>query len=131
MSDLNSVSISGRLTKDMELTYTNNGFAIGKLSLASSESRKVGDKWEDHAQYFDCKLIGKKAESLASYLTKGLQLFILGKLQQETWEKDGQKRSKITILVEQLTFGARPNSAGSPQAPPKTNHANFESDIPF
>jgi single-strand DNA-binding protein len=143
-NDINSVSITGRLTKDMELAYTSNGFAIGKLSLASSESKKVGDKWEDHAQFFDCKLIGKRAESLANHLTKGLQVFILGKLQQETWEKDGQKRSKITILIEQLTFGAKPsnnnNGSGSgsggfqptnSRQPSNNSQTNFEDDIPF
>ena len=142
--DLNNVVIVGRLTKDQELAYTNTGTAIGKLSIASNRSEKKGDGWEDYPNFFDCVLIGKRAESLSQYLTKGVQIAINGELKQERWEKDGQTRSAIRIQVNSIQLLSKPNQANSspnnsynaPTSqnqgyPSNNNQANFEDDIPF
>ena len=102
MNDMNIVAINGRLTKDAEIKYTSGGMAIATLSLASNRSVKKGDKWEDEANFFDCTMFGKSAEAVKQYLTKGQQVSISGELRQERWEKDGQSRSRVTIIVNHL-----------------------------
>lgn len=104
MSDVNVVAMSGRLTRDSESRYSAGGMAILKFSLANGQNKKVGDKWEKVSHFFDCTMLGKRAESLAQYLKKGTQVVIAGTLQLETWEKDGEKRSKVSILVNDLTL---------------------------
>ena len=100
MKDINTVTVSGRLTRDAELRFTSGGFGILKFSLASNYSKKDGDQWRDEANFFDCTILGKRGESLAQYLTKGTQVMVAGELRQERWEKDGQKQSKVGIMVD-------------------------------
>jgi len=98
-SDLNSISLVGRLTKDAELKFTNSGTAVAELGIAVNESVKRGDVWEDEASFFNCQLWGKRAESLAQYLTKGTRIAIDGRLKQSRWEVEGQKRSSVGIKI--------------------------------
>jgi len=76
--------------------------AIGKFSIASNRSVKKNDKWEDEAGFYDCVMFGKMAQSVNQYLTKGQQVSIAGEIRQERWEKDGQARSKVVIIVNHL-----------------------------
>lgn len=102
MNDMNVLAINGRLVRDAELSYTNSGMAIGKFSIASNRSVKKNDKWEDEAGFYDCVMFGKMAQSVNQYLTKGQQVSIAGEIRQERWEKDGQNRSKVVIIVNHL-----------------------------
>lgn len=101
-NDINHVDLIGRLTKDIELSYTAGGLAIGKMSIAVNRSKKSGDQWIDDVSYFEVKAFGKIAENLKPYLTKGKQIAVSGFLKQERWEKDGQKLSKVTIGAEEI-----------------------------
>ncbi|WGK68539.1 single-stranded DNA-binding protein [Candidatus Haliotispira prima] len=120
--DVNSVFLVGRLTRDMDLSHTNGGYPLGKLSLAVNRRRKNGEQWEDEANFFDLVLWGKRAEALQRYLLKGTQIVVQGNLKQERWEQDGQKRSRVTIDVNNIQLvgsrsGGESNSssyAGSP-----------------
>ena len=100
--DLNVVAVVGRLTKDMEVTYSNSGFAFGKISLANNYRKKVGDEWIEEVSFLDLKLFGKIVESLAQYLVKSKMIAISGKLRQQRWTQDGQKRSRVMIEVDEL-----------------------------
>jgi len=127
MNDTNHVALVGRLTRDVELKYTQGGMAIAELSIANNQSKKVGESWEDVAHFFDASIIGKRAEALSQYLTKGTQVVITGKLQQQRWEtKDGDKRSKVSILVDnvQLVGG----KGGQSQT---TQSVDTDYEIPF
>jgi single-strand DNA-binding protein len=96
---INSVIVTGRLTKDPEIRYTQSGKAVATLSLA------VGRRFKkDETDFFDCTAWEKTAEVAAEYLRKGSLIGITGSLKQDRFEKDGQKRSKVTILIEQLEF---------------------------
>jgi single-strand DNA-binding protein len=149
-ADINSVTIVGRMTRDAELKYTNSGFAISSISIAVNRSRKDGDQWVEEANFFDVTLLGRRAESLNQYLQKGTRIAVTGELKQERWEKDGQKRSRVSIQANniQLLGGDKPQ--GQSQSNSKTsydnsnnvnnqkNHennnagnGNFEDDIPF
>jgi len=84
------------------LKRTNSGTAIAELSLASNYRTKHGDNWEDAVSYFDCTLMGKRADGLAKYLVKGTRIGVTGELRQDRWEKDGQKRSKVKVHVHDV-----------------------------
>ena len=135
MADLNSVVLVGRLTRDMELKYTQSGTALGSLSIAVGKKRKQGDEWIDEVSFFDVTLWGKQAESLSQYLVKGKQIGVLGELKQERWEQDGQKRSKVAINAQtvQLLGGKEESQGGERTARPKQEAApSFDDeDIPF
>jgi single-strand DNA-binding protein len=125
MNDMNIVAINGRLTKDAELKYTSGGMAIATFSLASNRSVKKGDKWEDEANFFDCTMFGKSAEAVKQYLTKGQQVSISGELRQERWEKDGQKQSRVTIIVNHLQpMGGKQTHEERPQSTQRQNVQN-------
>ncbi|NIZ19426.1 single-stranded DNA-binding protein [Entomospira culicis] len=155
MADINRVVLVGRLTKDAELKYTSNtNMPVSRLAIAVNARRKQGDQWVDEAHFFDVTLFGKQGEALNNYLTKGKQVGIEGQLRQDRWEQDGQQRSRVTILADNIMLlggtndserasspsqSSRPNPpTGRPKANPSpstnTNMAppvDFEDDIPF
>jgi single-strand DNA-binding protein len=159
MADINHVVLVGRLTRNAELKYTNNGSAVSKFGLAINQRRKKDDQWVEEAHFFDIVLWGKTAESLNQYLVKGKQVGIEGQLRQNRWEQDGQARSKVEIFATNVMLlgsgsggrqgqaapaEGRPGGAGAPSggagAPsggaefPEGGQAapdNFEDDIPF
>ncbi len=108
-NDLNVVALTGRLTRDSELRYSNGGMAIAKFSIAVNRRTKKGDQWVEDASFFDCSMFGKAAEGVNQYLNKGTQVAINGELRQNRWEQDGQSRSRVEIAVNSLTL------LGSPQ----------------
>src|SRR5574344_516418 len=115
MADINHVVLVGRLTRDIELAYSkNNNTPIGKLSLALNRRRKNGDQWVDEANFFDVTLIGSTAESVKQYLLKGKQVGVEGSLQQDRWEKDGQKFSKVVVIANNIQLlGGAGNGGGN------------------
>lgn len=118
-TDINTVVIVGRLTRDAELTYANSGAAICKFAIANNYSRKQADSWTEETSFFDAVLIGRRAEALHRYLVKGKQVAVQGELRQNRWETDGQKRSRVEIMVNDLNLlggGSGSQGAGSGQA---------------
>jgi single-strand DNA-binding protein len=102
MADLNHVVLVGRLTRDAELKYTANGQAVCKFSVAVNRRRKSGDQWVDEANFFDIVLWGRQGESLNQYLVKGKLVGVDGELRQDRWEQDGQNRSKVEIVANNI-----------------------------
>ncbi len=112
-TDLNHVTLIGRVTKDVTLEYIGQN-AKSDVSIAVNRSKKQNDQWVEDVSYFNFTLWGKIAENLRPYLTKGKQIGIEGHLRQDRWEKDGQKFSKVSIVAEnvQLLGGKSGNSDG-------------------
>ncbi|ABO51127.1 single-strand binding protein [Desulforamulus reducens MI-1] len=114
---MNSVNIIGRLTRDPELRYTQNGKAVTNMSIAV---QRYGNK--DEADFFDCTAFEKTAETIANNLTKGREVGVSGRLQQERWDdqQTGQKRSAVKIMVNSITFigPKQDNQQQSPNQPP-------------
>lgn len=112
-TDLNHVTLIGRVTKDVTLEYIGQN-AKSDVSIAVNRSKKQNDQWVEDVSYFNFTLWGKTAENLRPYLTKGKQIGIEGHLRQDRWEKDGQKFSKVSIVAEnvQLLGGKSGNSDG-------------------
>lgn len=105
----NVTTVSGRLTKNPEMSYLPSGTPIAKMSLAIDDPR--GKDKEKRTSFFPITVFGKTAESCGQYLEKGQVVIVNGKLQQERWEtQDGSKRSQIVIIGHQVSFGqkARP-----------------------
>lgn len=136
-NDLNSVIIIGRLCKDAELKYTQSGTAISNFSIANN--RKFGDK--ESVSYFDLVMWGKGAEALSPYLLKGKKIAIEGRMEQQRWESDGGKRSKVIINVGQVQFldvkkqeasgaEARSDESSIPEFTPRADNT-FGEDLPF
>ncbi|MDR0511754.1 MAG: single-stranded DNA-binding protein [Treponema sp.] len=115
MADINHVVLVGRLTRDAELKYTTSGQAVCKFSIAINRRRKNGDQWEDEANFFDVVLWGKQGEALNQYLLKGKQIGVDGELRQDRWQQDGQNRSRIEIVANniQLLGGGGQGNQGS------------------
>ena len=103
---INRVVISGNLTRDPELRRTQSGMAIMSFGVAVNDRRRNQQtgEWEDYANFIDCTMFGNRAESLSNYLSKGTKVAIEGKLRWSQWERDGQKRSKIEVIVDELEF---------------------------
>lgn len=116
MTDINNVTLVGRLTKDADIRYTTGGTAVLNFSVAVNESRKQGEKWIEEASFFDVPLFGKMAETLKQYLTKGKQVAINGRLQQQRWEQDGQPRSKVVVIANAVQLlGGRDEPRDAPK----------------
>ena len=125
--DLNSVILIGRLTRDVELKYTSGGMAIASFAIAVNRRRKNGAQWVEEASFFDINLFGKSAEGLKQYLVKGKQVAIEGELRQDRWEQDGQPRSKVVVVANnvQLLGGHGNNTQQG------VSEGGFVEDIPF
>jgi single-strand DNA-binding protein len=116
MADLNHVTLIGRLTRDAELRYTASGQAVCKFSIAVNRRRKNGDQWEDEANFFDIVLWGRQGESLNQYLVKGKMIGIEGELRQDRWQQDGQNRSMVEIVANNLQLLGGSGGSGNWQA---------------
>lgn len=121
---INRVNISGNLTRDSELRSANNGTAILNFSVAVNDRRKnASGEWEDVPNYVDCVVFGTRATALNRMLKKGTKVAIEGKLRWSSWEKDGQRRSKLEVIVDELELMNAPK-----QAEPADT---YDDDLPF
>lgn len=112
---INRVIISGNLTRDPELRSTAGGLPVLGFGVAVNDRRKNQQtgEWEDYPNFIDCTMFGTRAESLSRFLSKGAKVSIEGKLRWSQWERDGQKRSKIEVIVDELEFMSRNDSSSS------------------
>lgn len=117
---INRVVISGNLTRDSELRATASGMSVLGFGVAVNDRRKNQQTgaWEDYPNYIDCTMFGARADGLHQYLVKGTKVAIEGKLRWSQWERDGQKRSKIEVIVDELEFMSRGNGGQPGQARP-------------
>lgn len=139
MSDINNVSLTGRLTRDPELRVTAGGTQLLSFTLAfntSVRNRQTGE-WDERGNFIDCTMFGKRAEALLNFLAKGQKVAIARKLRYATWDKDGQRHSKLDLIVDDIEFlgqrqgAAQPAQAPAPQAPMPPVVDAFDDDIPF
>lgn len=122
---INSVVLAGNLTKDPDLRSTTNGTAVLLLSIAVNERTKVGGEWTDRANFFDVKMFGARAESLARYLMKGTKVAVSGKLRWESWtDENDRKKSRVLVIADDLELMQKRDSQ------PAQNDDEY-ADIPF
>lgn len=116
---INKVIITGNLTRDPELRQTAGGMAVLGLGVAVNDRTKNQQtgEWEDRPNFVDCTMFGNRAQAVSGYLHKGTKVAIDGKLRWSSWEKDGQKRSKLEVIVDEIEFmSPRQDAQQAPQA---------------
>ena len=148
MASFNRVILVGNLTRDVELKYTQGGTAVTEVGLAVNDRRKnQNGEWVEETTFVDVTLWARTAEVASEYLSKGSPILIEGRLRLDSWETDGQKRSKLRVTGERMQMlggrgggGApRGNSGGqqdqysqpAPTAGPPTQSAPPDDEIPF
>src|SRR5437868_11480896 len=110
----NQVTLMGNLTRDPELRTTPNGASVCSFSLALNRSYKNAEgNWTEVTDYVDIVAWGPLGERVAQYLTKGRPALVSGRLQSRSWEQDGQKRSKVEVVANDVTFLGGPGGGGS------------------
>ena len=115
---INRVNISGNLTRDPELRSTGGGTQVLSFGVAVNDRRRNQQtgEWEDVPNFVDCVVFGARAEPLSRYLSKGSKVAIEGKLRYSSWEtKEGQRRSKLEVVVDEVEFLSSRNQATAPQ----------------
>ena len=103
MAAFNRVIQMGNITTKIDLRTTQGGTAVCDVSLAVNDRRKnQAGEWIEDTTFVDVTLWGRTAEVAAEYLAKGSPILIEGRLKLETWEADGQKRSKLKVVGERM-----------------------------
>ena len=134
MASLNKVIIIGNLGKDPDIKYTQNGTAVANFSVATTFKPKDGD---EKTEWHRIVAWDRLAEIIGEWVKKGSQIYIEGRLQTRSWEKDGVTRYTTEIIAERmLMLGGKGESSGMTvtketgfeQVPPNQDD---ESDIPF
>ena len=105
MSNGNSVSLVGNVTRDPDLRFTPTGQPNANFGLAVNrrwQNRQSGE-WEEQVSFFDIVCWGDMAENVSESLTKGSRVVVSGRLQQRSWEtQNGEKRSKIEVVADEV-----------------------------
>ena len=100
---MNSVSLIGYLTANVELRYTASGSPVANFGIALNRRYRQGEEVKQETTFVDLVAFNRTAEIAESYLGKGRPVGIEGRLRQRTWETEGgAKRSKIEVVVNQL-----------------------------
>tara|TARA_R110000824_G_scaffold302820_1_gene490597 strand:+ start:1468 stop:1881 length:414 start_codon:yes stop_codon:yes gene_type:complete len=133
MANFNRVILVGNLTRDIELRSTPSGASVADAGIAVNDRRKQGDEWVDETSFVDLTLWGRTAENAAEYLSKGSPILIEGRLKQDSWENDqGEKRTKLKVVVDKLQFLSNKKEAESKKEPVAAGSSSQKGDdIPF
>ncbi len=108
----NQVILMGNLTRDPELRQTPNGQNVCSFSLALNRSYKGSDgEWTEATDYVDVVAWGPLGERVSQYLSKGRPCLVNGRLQSRSWEQDGQKRNKVEVVAQDVTFLGSPGGS--------------------
>lgn len=128
---INQVSITGNLTRDPELRCTASGTAVLSFGIAVNDRRKNQQtgEWEDVPNFFECITFGNRAMALGDIITKGMKVAIAGKLHYSSWEKDGQKHSKVDIIANEIEL--MQNRKPQQEQPQQEEPAYYDVDLPF
>ena len=142
MASYNKVILVGNVTRDPELVYTPNGTAVTELGLAINDKHKDKQgEWVESVTFVDVTMWQRQAEVASEYLKKGSPVLIEGRLQLDSWEQDGQKRSKLKVVgdrMQMLGGKSEPQSTQEPEQsrqqpePSYTETSDSPSgDVPF
>ncbi|ACH94119.1 single-stranded DNA-binding protein [Borrelia duttonii] len=135
MSDINNITLSGRLVRDSLLFYSSTNLAILNFSIANNIKVKRKGEWRDNAQFFNCVLFGKLAETLIHFLSKGKQVVVHGSMRHEYYKDkhSGVDKIKSIIFVDQLRLFDSDSKHYNPKVdiPIPVPACEFNEDIPF
>ncbi|MDX1455256.1 MAG: single-stranded DNA-binding protein [Gammaproteobacteria bacterium] len=145
---INKVILVGNLGADPETRYSANGNAVTKIRVATSDQwkdKQTGEQ-QERTEWHRITAFGRLAEIMGEYLKKGSQVYIEGKLQTSSYEKEGQTHYSTDIICNEMQMlggrggsgggdfgggGARPQSSPSSKPAPASGGSDFDDDIPF
>jgi single-strand DNA-binding protein len=137
MASYNRVILVGNLTRDPEIRYIPSGTAVCDIGLAVNEKYKnAKGEWVEQATFVDVVLWARTAEVASEYLSKGSQVLVEGRLKLDTWEKDGEKKSKLRVVCDRMVMvGPRQGDGGgagrgAPRGRPRGGEADYGQDAP-
>lgn len=122
---LNKAQLIGHLGRDVELKHSQGGMAVANISVATSEKRKG----EDVTEWHRVVLFDKNAENAAKYLAKGSQVYVEGRIQTRSWDKDGVKQYSTEIIADRIQFLGGGKDKG--QQPARQEPQVIDDDLPF
>jgi single-strand DNA-binding protein len=133
----NQVTLMGNLTRDPDLRQIPSGQSVCSFSLALNRSYKGQDgEWKEATDFVDVVAWGPLGERVAQYVTKGRPVLVSGRLQSRQWEQDGQKRSKLEVVANDVTFlggrgdnGGEQSTAQSEAPAAKSNKSKSNKDV--
>lgn len=129
MRSLNRVTLLGNATKDAETRFTQSGIAVSTFSVATNYRYKQGEEWKEKATFHNCVLW--KQEETAKYLKKGKQVYVEGRIETRSYDKDGEKRYSTEIIVDNvILLGGGGEHEKAPQRNAPAQVAD-DSDCPF
>lgn len=136
---LNKVMLIGHLGKDPELSYTPSGIAVCKFTLATNDSVKGdNDQWVERTEWHNITVWRKLAETCSQYLKKGSKIYMEGKIQTDSYEKDGKKSYFTKIVMNELVMLDKKESGSAPSeitngtaVPEQVSDKNNDDDLPF
>ncbi len=114
---INKAMIYGNLTRDPESRALPSGMSVCSFSVATNRFYTDRDgKRQESTDYHNIVVFGKQGENCAKYLHKGSGVFVEGRLQTRSWEKDGQKQYRTEIVADRVQFGPRTGGGGAPSS---------------
>jgi single-strand DNA-binding protein len=127
MASYNRVILMGNLTRDIQLRYTPGGTPVTEVGLAVNDRRKgANGEWIDETTFVDVTFWGRTAEVAAEFLSKGSPVFVEGRLKLDTWEKEGQKHSKLRVVCDRMQMvGARGEGGGRSSSAASAPHEEY------
>jgi single-strand DNA-binding protein len=124
MASFNRVVLIGNMTRAPELRHIPSGLAVTDIGLAVNDRRKTQTgEWVDETSFIDVTIWGRQAEVICQYTTKGSPILVEGRLKQDTWEQEGQKRSKLKVICEKMIL--LPSPSGKSGRPPGDDGADY------
>jgi single-strand DNA-binding protein len=115
---INKAMIYGNLTRDPELKALPSGMQVCSFSVATNRTYNDRDgKRQESTDYHNVVSFGKQGEVIAKYLTKGSGIYVEGRIQTRSWDKDGVKQYRTEIVADRFEFGPKSAGGGGSSAP--------------
>lgn len=132
---INSVNISGNLTRDPEVRQSGSGMNVMKFSVAVNNRRKNAStgEWEDHPAFVNCTLFGNRCDYVSKNISRGSKVYINGKLSQSEWtdKQSGEKRVRLEVLVDEIDFDTKGSKGVGAASGGAADQDYYSSDCPF
>ncbi len=114
MRDIATATLSGNLTRDVELRQLPSGAEIARLRIATSTRRRGGEEWVEKTNYFTVEVFGAQARACAQYLSKGSRVFVDAEPDWREWtDQQNNKREAVTFKARQVLFEGRSDNASN------------------
>ena len=114
MRDIATATLSGNLTRDVELKQLPSGAEVARLRVASTARRRNGEEWVDKTNYFTVEVYGAQARACAQYLARGSRVVVDAELDWREWtDQQGAKREAVTFKARQVLFEGSPRATAA------------------